>query len=166
MWPEEEIGSSSAGPCSAPNASACPIVRLPDGSSGDRTSVRNGIRSALSLRWRRRPADYRRGRARAGVVTAPPRAADQVDDHRHDQHRAGIVHVLQVTTPGLPVAPDLPAEHAQTGDPDDRAERGKRDETPERHLGHSGGVGKGGAYERDQARDDDHRRAIALKPTM
>src|SRR6185312_5586888 len=115
-WPEEEIGRSSAGPCRAPStrASRRAISGGLAGTGGvacgggdplpastDPGSVGDDIRRRLGL-----------ARVAGAAWWAPP-AHDQVDDGRHQDDRADVVHVLQVMTPGLPLVPDLAAEQAQ-----------------------------------------------------
>src|SRR5580704_6545630 len=142
MWPEDEIGRSSAGPWSAPRTTACQTGRSSD-----------ATRRLL-------------GHGRRAAAPRPRGAHDQIADRENEQDGAGVVHVLEVVPPALPGAPDLAAEHAEGGDPDDRADRREGDEPQVAHPGHARRVRESRAGERDPPRHDDHRSSVALEPAV
>ena len=142
MWPEDEIGSSSAGPCSAPRTIACQTGRSSDATPG--------------------PYATAVGPPRRGPRGDPH---DQIRDRRDEQGGADVVDVLEVVPPALPVASDLalpstPSALIQMIEPI----VAKIDEPQVAHPGHAGRVRERRARERDAPRHDDHRGAVALEP--
>ena len=117
MWPEEEIGSSSAGPCSTPERERSPEA-----------PPRSSAISAASLELRSAGELIRPGQpeARAARAASARATSQRHDDHRDDRvvdvRRGGASTAVQLLADGL-------AEQRQTRDPDDRADRRHRRRT-------------------------------------
>src|ERR1700704_1510955 len=139
-WPDEEIGSSSAGPWRAPSATAW-------------------MTSSPSL--------SRRGIGGGLVLAAPrPVAQHEVDDPDDDQRRHRVVDVVERVLPFRPVRAHLLADEAEHEHPRDAAEQGKRGEGPERHPGDAGGQRDERADDREHAAEEHGRRPPARKPAV
>src|SRR4051812_37397761 len=98
MWPELEIGSSSAGPCRTPSATACRTGRPASGSRANRPTL--GGRGVGG-----------------GLVLGPAPAEQQIDDADDDQRGDRVVDVVELVLPVVPVVARLLADEAEQQDP-------------------------------------------------
>src|SRR5204863_2707046 len=139
MWADEETGSSSAGPCSTPSATACP-----------RGSASAG-------------GDIGR---RLGPPSPPPPADDEVDDADDDGGEHRVVDVPEGVLPLVPARADLVTDEGEEQHPGDAAEHGVEREAPERHPGHARRQRDEGANDRQHAAEEHRPGAPALEPPV
>src|SRR5436190_1668336 len=136
MCPDEETGSSSAGPCRAPRASASP-----SGSSG---VLRRDI---------------------AAAPPAPP-AHDEQRHNKQDGRRHGVVDVMQVVLPLGPVRAHRPADQREHQDPRDAPGERQHREAPEGHPRHAGGQRDERADDRQHPGEEHRRIAVLREPPL
>src|SRR3954470_2830339 len=136
MCPDEETGSSSAGPCRAPRASASP-----SGSSG---VLRRDI---------------------AAAPPAPP-AHDEQRHGKQDGRRHGVVDVVQVVLPLGPVRAHRPADQREHQDPRDAPGERQHREAPEGHPRHAGGQRDERADDRQHPGEEHRRIAVLREPPL
>src|SRR5215218_8922699 len=139
---DEETGRSSAGPWSTPSASACESFRVPSG----RRRIRRGLARALA----------------ALAAVAHDQQHDPEDDRRDDH----VVDVVEAVLPVLPLPADLLADEREQEDPRQAPEDREDREAPERHLRHAGRERDERADDRQHAREEHGRVAVALEPAV
>src|SRR5262249_43641222 len=93
VWAEEETGSSSAGPCASPSATAW--------RSRSAGATAPSISGRVEGAFRAQSLLSNTGRA-SGAASAA--AEDQVCDRADDERQKGIVDVLEARPRALPVA--------------------------------------------------------------